>query len=139
MARYSRRKQRSSALMQEISLTPLIDMSLTLLIIFMVTAPMLNNAIKVELPKGEAKEAGSTQQELIVFVDKNEQLFFNGISVDGKKDLIEKVRGAVGQDVDRMIFVKADQSVRYGHVIELVDHIKVIGGVAYVALATTPA
>src|SRR5437867_27710 len=113
MARYSRRKQRSSTLMQEISLTPLIDMSLTLLIIFMVTAPMLNNAIKVELPKGDAKEAGTAQQDLIVFVDKNEQLFFNGISVDGKGDLIEKVRAAVGQDIDRMVFVKADQSVRY--------------------------
>ena len=56
MTRYNRRKRRASVLMQEISLTPLIDMALTLLIIFMVTAPMLNNAIKVELPKGQAKE-----------------------------------------------------------------------------------
>jgi len=139
MTRYNRRKRRASVLMQEISLTPLIDMALTLLIIFMVTAPMLNNAIKVELPKGQAKEDDNAQQDLIVYMDKSEKLFFNGVEIKDQKTLIDKVRSETGGDTERTVFVKADQSVRYGQVIELVDAMKVIGGVAYVALATTPA
>jgi biopolymer transport protein ExbD len=126
-------------MMQEISLTPLIDTALTLLIIFMVTAPMMNNAIKVELPKGQAKEDSGAQQELIVYVDKDENLFFNGTAAKDTQDLIAQVQAAVGKQNERTLFVKADQSVRYGQVIELVDDIKMVGGVAYVALATTPA
>ena len=49
----------------EISLTPLIDTALTLLVIFMITAPMIHNGIKVDLPQGNSKEVGS-QQELVV-------------------------------------------------------------------------
>ena len=69
---YKRRRARPSP--QEISLTPLIDTALTLLIIFMVTTPMMHNAIKVNLPQGKSNEAGG-QQELVVYLTSDEQLF----------------------------------------------------------------
>jgi len=119
----------------DIQLTPLIDTALTLLIIFMVTAPMIQNAIRVDLPRGKAKEDAGLEQELVVFLDKDNQLFFNGEQL-AADEMITKVKNIVGEDGDRTVFVKADQMASYGKVIELVDQIKVVGGIKYVALAT---
>jgi len=121
--------------MVDIPLTPLIDTALTLLIIFMVTAPMIQNAIRVDLPKGKAKEDAGAEQELVVFLDKENQLFFNGDKM-ALEDVIKKVQTIAGKEGDRTVFVKADQVASYGKVIELVDQIKVVGGIKYVALAT---
>jgi len=134
-----RRGRRKVATLPEISLTPLIDTALTLLVIFMVTAPMMNNALKIELPKGQAKEDQGIQQELVVSVDKHKQLFLNGKPVDSLKELITKIKTALGKNMDRTVYVQGDKDASYGDVIELVDHIKVIGGISYVALATKPA
>ena len=133
MRRYSRRRRALS--IPEISLTPLIDTALTLLIIFMVTAPMMNNSIKIELPKGSAKEDANTPQELIVSINKNGQLFFNGIPTTSDQ-LIGQIQKNIGKNKERTVFVKADQTARYGKVIETLDKIKVIGGVQDVVLAT---
>ena len=135
MKRFSRRRRRHGSGLPEISLTPLIDVALTLLIIFMVTSPMLNNAIKIELPQGKAQEANNTPPELIVFVDKKDHLYFNGAETNVEK-LIADIKKAVGKDKGRTVFVHADELARYGTVIETVDKIKVLGGVQYVALAT---
>lgn len=119
----------------DISMTPLIDTALTLLIIFMIATPMIQNAIKVTLPKGQAKEDAGVQQEVVVFVDKNNQIYFNKQKISSHQ-LIEVLQRKIGQEGERTVFVKADQAVPYGMVIELVDKIKVVGGVKYVALAT---
>lgn len=136
MARFSTRRKRRSLVVPEINLTPLIDTALTLLVIFMVTAPLVNNAIKINLPTGKAQESATTQQELVVYMDKEEKLFFNGNRVPNKDRLMKLIRESVGKQKERTVFVKADKSVHYGEVIELVDDIKVVGGVSYVALAT---
>ena len=75
MARIRKRKTRRFH-MPEISLTPLIDTALTLLVIFMVTAPMIQHGIKVDLPHGAAKEV-SGQQELVVTMAKDGKLYFS--------------------------------------------------------------
>ena len=118
-----------------LSLTPMIDTALTLLIIFMITAPMMRNAIKVSLPEGSAKEAGENNQELVVYMDAKEQIFFNEqqLSLD---NLIATLKEKVGANKEQTVFVRADKSVKYGTVIKVVDQIKVVGGVDYVALAT---
>ena len=136
MKRVSRRKRRKANLITDIPLTPLIDTALTLLIIFMITAPMMHNAIKVQLPQGQAKEDKSTQQELVVYVDKEGKLFVNGSPFDTDMKVIDDLKERVGQDHNKTVYVKADQAVNYGSVITLVDKIKVIGGIKYVALAT---
>jgi biopolymer transport protein ExbD len=120
----------------DISLTPLIDTALTLLVIFMITTPMIQNAIKVNLPRGHAKEDSGSKQELIVFIDDKNNFYFNGAKLAEKK-LIESIKKEVGAQKERTVYVKADKAVSYGRVLELVDDIKVIGGVQYVALATS--
>jgi biopolymer transport protein ExbD len=125
-------------------MTPLIDTALTLLIIFMITTPIIQNAIRVSLPKGQMREDEGGKQELIVYIDKEKRFFFNGQEQTQEKlvklikERIELDRGATGQaaGMEKKVYVKADQEVSYGQVIELVDRLKVVSGVAQVILAT---
>lgn len=136
MSRLSSRRRRHRHMINDIPLTPLIDTALTLLVIFMVTTPMIHNAIKVELPKGKVREDNSSKQELVVYVDRYGKLFFNDSAVRTEQELVVAIKNAAGSDPDRMVFVKGDQAASYGRIIELVDHLKDVGGIKYVVLAT---
>ncbi|MCL5875786.1 MAG: biopolymer transporter ExbD [Candidatus Dependentiae bacterium] len=129
------RRKRTGIRAQEISLTPLIDTALTLLIIFMVTTPMMHNAIKVNLPEGKSNEVGTAQQELVVYLTSDEQLFFNGVPVT-KDNLVATVQNAVEKQTGRPVFVKADEKVNYGAVMHVVNTLKMVGGIEYVGMAT---
>jgi biopolymer transport protein TolR len=134
--RTNRRSRRQRTALHDLSMTPLIDTALTLLIIFMVATPVLQNAIKVTLPRGNAKEDASNQQtELIVFIDKDGDFYINKEKIL-KADLIPHIKKSVGNDQEKTVYVKADRAISYGTVIELVDDIKYVGGIKYVALAT---
>lgn len=137
MTRFGRRsfRKRSASGLPEVSLTPLIDTALTLLVIFMVTTPMMQNAIKVDLPKGAAKETGQAKQELVVYIDKDGKIFFNNNAITQEK-LVAELQKIVKSNEQQGLFVKADTAVPYGRVLEIVDQIKVVGGIHYVALAT---
>lgn len=134
--RRARRLRQRVVDVPEISMTPLIDTALTLLIIFMITTPMMNNIIKVELPSSRINETESyEQQELIVYIDKDQKMYLNGKEF-GLSSMIDQLKKVMKKDKDEIVFVKADQAVSYGKVIDLVDTIKVTGGIKYVALAT---
>lgn len=119
----------------ELALTPLIDTFATLLVMFIITAPMVQNSIKVDLPFGKSKEV-STSQELIVTLSKDGKVFFNNYPTS-KKDLASIVQKALANKEDLPVFVKADRSISYGKVIEVVDQLKE-AGVRYVAMSTQP-
>ncbi len=131
MKRMRRRVKRFA--MPEIVLTPLIDTALTLLVIFMVAAPILQRGIKVDLPKGDTKEAQG-KQDLIVTITKDNKLFFNSSPV-AKKDLLSTVKRELGVRDDLPVYVRADESISYGKVIEIVDELK-RSGVKYIAMST---
>lgn len=136
-SRLRRLKNRSHTL-QEVNVLPLVDVALTLLIIFMVATPMMNNVIKVELPSSRIDDnmpQSHNQQELTVFVDKQGKIHLNGQEYS-LENLLKKLQELVKKDSGDIVFVKADQAVPYGKVIDLVDTIKISGGVKYVALAT---
>lgn len=117
----------------EISLTPLIDTALTLLVIFMITAPMIHNGIKVDLPQGNSKEVG-TQQELVVTLSKENKLYFNSFPIQ-EAQLVATVKKAMGKQEDLPVYIRADEAVSYGNVIKIVDILK-LAGVKYVAMST---
>src|SRR5439155_509659 len=129
----SMQKRYHARALTDIPLTPLIDTALTLLIIFIVSAPMMHNAIKVSLPKGNSKEDAGGRQDCVVYLDKNNQIFFNGKKYEYVA-LITEVKQGVERNRDRIIIVKADEAISYGRVIELVDQLKVVG-MKYVVLA----
>ena len=133
-----RRTQNREHKVQEINMMPLVDVALTLLIIFMVATPMMNNVIKVELPSSRIDDGAPkshSQEEIIVYIDKDKKMYLNGkeYTLD---NLLKKLQTMVKKDSDEVVFVKADQAVSYGIVIDLVDTIKIAGGIKYVALAT---
>ena len=130
-----RPRNRRRARMVDISLTPLIDTALTLLIIFMVATPMLHNSIRVTLPRGAVNEAGSAKQELVVEVDKSGSFFLRGVRMS-TSDIIAELKKLIGARTNAVVFVKGDKESRYGVVMEFIDHVKMISGVEHVALAT---
>ena len=123
----------------EINVTPLIDVALTLLIVFMVTTPMIKKekGLHIQLPKGDIQEIPkTTQKEIIICIDGKGILSIAG-QVMTREKLLEKLRLLVGKQQDKTVFIEADTSVKYGTVIELVETIKKIEGIGYVALPTT--
>lgn len=137
-SRLNRRKRHKEQSFPELNLTSMIDVAFTLLIIFMVTTPMLKkeNVLQVELPKGKMKEIDdSKEQEITISIDKAGKFSFNN-KIIKEKEVLEKLKVQVGKKSDRTVFVKADTAVNYGKVLELVDKIKHVSGVRYVALAT---
>lgn len=134
MPRLSRRAQRKVQ-MPEISLTPMIDTFCVLLVIFMIAAPMVQHAIKVELPQGKAKEGGK-EQEFVVTLSKDSKLYFNNFPIT-RHELTNTVHKALLNNEESPVYVRADETVPYGDVIAIVDALK-CSGVHYVAMATRP-
>ena len=120
----------------EIMLTPMIDTFCVLLIIFIVAAPMTQNNIRVDLPFGKTKENG-TSQELVVTLCKDLTVFFNGYPVK-RTILAETIKNSMtGRSDDTPVFIRADEKVAYGKVIEVVDELKQ-AGIRFVAMSTRP-
>ena len=115
--------RRGKRLMAEINVVPYIDVMLVLLIIFMITAPLLTQGIKVDLPKAGAEPMPSEDQTpLILSVDKAGQFYLN----IGKDDevpiaedtVVERVSTVLRREPKTPVLVKADQSVPYGRVVQ---------------------
>ncbi|MFC1842354.1 ExbD/TolR family protein [Candidatus Dependentiae bacterium] len=135
MPRNIKRRRRKITPIGDISLTPLIDTALTLLIIFMITAPMMQNSIKVQLPKGKAKEADTVNKELRVVIDKNSKISLNNIPMDiaqlenTVKNIVTPLASNSKSGSDRSVFVEAHKDVAYGNVIKVIDKLKDVKGV----------
>src|SRR4051812_19564532 len=127
----NRRRRARRFQMPEVSLTPLIDTALTLLVIFMITAPMVQYGIKVDLPQGKSKQA-ATQQELVVSIHRNGEMYFNSYPVK-KEELVSVLTKAIAHQKDTPVYIRADRAISYGDVIAVVDELK-NSGVKYVAM-----
>src|SRR5438477_6860799 len=94
--RRNRRMRSSRKHLADLSMTPLIDVALTLLIMFMVATPLLHNAIKITLPRGQAQESKTNQSdELIVYIDKNGDFYINENKIN-RQELISQLKKIVG-------------------------------------------
>lgn len=142
---YRNRRERSSqkkGAAPELILTPLIDTVLVLLVVFMLTTPLLHNSITVELPTSATNDQSAVddaQSGITVTIDKNRNLFIGEKPVTRDKffaELEKKLAQTQSASNDRVVFVHADKTIPYGVVIQVVDDIKYLGGVKYVALST---
>jgi biopolymer transport protein TolR len=134
---------RGRRLMGEINVVPYIDVMLVLLIIFMITAPLLTQGVKVNLPKAAAEPlpAKDAKNPIILSVDAQGQLYLN-IASDphGALDsdaVLAQVTAALQQEPDRAVVVKADKSISYGVVMQAMV-IMQRAGASRVGLATDP-
>ena len=134
--------KRKRRLIGEINVVPYIDVMLVLLIIFMATAPLLTQGVKVELPKATSEPlAARNQQPLILSIDANARMFLNtGASPTVPLDettLLAGVRQALAANPDRDVLVKADTRVAYGKVIGAMVILQ-RGGASKVGFLTDP-
>ena len=133
---WRKRRIRSIPEVGELPLTPLIDTAFTLLIIFMVTAPMMQNSLKIALPK--TKNAGSAVdmiERLIVSIDATGKIFVGEETVAGLPGLANSLKSKIAKTVDKTVLVKADKTLMYEKVIQVIDLISGVDGVQNVALA----
>ncbi len=116
----------------EINVTPMVDVMLVLLIIFMVTAPLLSSSINVDLPKADATPITQDSTPLTVSVDASGNVFLQDAAVP-LPDLVARLQAAAKDQTDRRIFVRGDKANSYGRIIEVMGTI-VQGGFTKVAL-----
>ena len=111
--------------LSDINVTPLVDVILVLLIIFMVTAPMMSRGIDVRLPKTSAG-SDTTEDRLVVTVDRDSTVYLNDKPVNLAL-LTERLKGEMQRTGTDFIFLRADQDVPYGRVMAVMDQIKQAG------------
>ncbi|MHB8791481.1 MAG: protein TolR [Desulfobulbaceae bacterium] len=113
-------------LVAEINVTPLVDVMLVLLIIFMVTAPMMTQGLEVELPETTAKSLRQEEEPLVVTLSKEGELSIGKIKVDTAQ--FRQQLGAMGEEEKkRPIYLHADKNVPYGNVVTVMADIKQAG------------
>ena len=136
MIDFSRPKQRS--VLSQINVTPFVDVMLVLLIIFMVTAPMLQEGLDVNLPKVKASALTAGDEPLVITINKEGTLLINK-----NKILFSDLKGkleAIYQSErkrDKIVLLKADNEVFYGHVVKEMAEIRK-AGIERVGMMTEP-
>jgi len=127
-------RRAGTPMMGEINVTPLVDVVLVLLLVFMVTAPMMSRGIDVSLPQANQPQI-APEDRLTVFVNAKGTIFLGDKAVNIVL-LEEEVRGRIAGRTEKVVYLRADESLLYGKVIEVVDKLKRAGveriGFAYV-------
>ncbi len=104
--------------MSEINVTPLVDVMLVLVVIFIITAPLLASSIRLDLPTADAATPGGAQQFVTLTLDRSGQAFFNDQPVDAAQ-LAARLADAARQNRDTEVQLRADETVPYGRVVEV--------------------
>jgi TolR protein len=121
--------------MADINVTPLVDVMLVLLIIFMIAAPMLHQGVEVALPKANAPNLPlKVQDPLVISIDRNGRVYLRESAVE-TDELVARTRAQIAARGDDTVFLKGDRDVPYGKVIEVLDILQQ-GGIAHVGMVT---
>jgi TolR protein len=104
----------------DINVTPMVDVMLVLLIIFMVTAPILNAGVKINLPQGSANAPKLPQEPAVVTIAKDGQIFVGKDEVTRDK-LANAVKAKLEGDLARPVHVRGDKDIPYGEIVSIMD------------------
>lgn len=122
--------------MSQINVTPLVDVMLVLLVIFMVTAPMMQQGVQVNLPKAETKALPSPEESVVVSVEKSGRVFINSNEISAA-ELRAKLSEMFAARTKKEVFLKADKDVPYGDVVKTMAEIKG-AGIERLGMVTEP-
>jgi biopolymer transport protein TolR len=125
MARFRRQNTEHKPL-AEINVTPLVDVVLVLLIIFMVTAPMLQMGIDVNLPRVKAKTINVSEEKLVLTINGKQEIYINEFKTT-LPDLSAKLESIFKTRTDRELFMRADKEVPYGYVVQVMSEVRKAG------------
>lgn len=127
---------RDSTTISQINVTPLVDVMLVLLVIFMVTAPIIQQGVQVNLPQATAAAISGTDELLVVSIAKNGRIYLND-NVMTLDELGAKMRAIRTNLAGKQVYVRADQDVRYGLVMQTIAELKQ-AGIDRVGMVTRP-
>ncbi len=125
--------ENSKSVLSEINVTPLVDVMLVLLIIFMVTAPLLKQGVDIELPKANGKEITSSER-LVIVLSKDGTIKLNDQQIS-MPDLVERIKA--GGKATSEAYLEADNRVEYGQVVKLMAEIRE-AGIERIGMVTEP-
>ncbi|MEJ0010341.1 MAG: protein TolR [Alphaproteobacteria bacterium] len=132
----SRSRRRNAGGFSEINVTPFVDVSLVLLIIFMITAPMLTSGVSVDLPKTKASALPGNDEPIAITIRADGKVYLKDSEIPLDK-LGPKLQAVLGEKKNTRIFVRGDKSVDYGRVMQVIGEVNQ-AGFTRVALLTVP-
>jgi biopolymer transport protein TolR len=112
--------------MSEINVTPLVDVMLVLLVVFMVTAPLLTVGVPVDLPQTQAPPINEPKEPTVITVNKEGQLFIQEAEVP-IDNLVAKLQAITNSNPDAVLYVRGDKDINYGKVLEVMSLISNAG------------
>lgn len=134
----SSKRRLKKKLMSDINVTPLIDVMLVLLAIFMITAPLLTVGVKVNLPSANAPSIKSKEPPIVVHITNEEKIFIGDIEVDFD-GLAEKLRAVTDENIENAkIFVRGDKDIAYGNIMKIMGKISSSGFKKVVLITELP-
>ena len=122
----SRRQRRALKPMAEINVTPMVDVMLVLLIIFMITAPLLAVGVPVELPQSKAPPIQSSEEPLTVTITKDGKIYLQKTEIK-YEDLVPRMTAISENGYDKRIYIRGDKDVDYGTVMKVMGALKGAG------------
>jgi biopolymer transport protein TolR len=112
--------------MSEINVTPLVDVMLVLLVVFMVTAPLLTVGVPVELPQTQAPPINEQKEPLVITVNREGVIFIQETSVPIDA-LVVRLQSITGSNPDAVLYVRGDKEINYGRVLEVMSLVSAAG------------
>lgn len=127
---------RSRTVLSEINVTPFVDVMLVLLIIFMVTAPMMQQGLEVELPETANSGVSTTDEPFIIVIHKDKSVSFGNAKVP-MREVQKKLKAIFETRKNKQVYIQADKSVDYGTVAQAMGEVRA-AGIFSVGLITLP-
>src|SRR5713101_9921175 len=104
--------------LSEINVTPLVDVMLVLLVVFMVTAPLLTVGVPVELPQTQAPPINEPKEPTVITVNRDGDLYIQETKVPSEM-LVDRLQAITGNNPDAVLYVRGDKKINYGRVLEV--------------------
>lgn len=124
-------------LMSEINVTPMVDVMLVLLVIFMVTAPLLTVGVPVDLPQTKAPAINEPKEPLVITIDAKGEVYLQNSKIDAK-DLAARLTAITSNNPDAAIYVRGDRAIDYGRVLEIMGIVSAAGFTKVSLIAELP-
>jgi biopolymer transport protein TolR len=123
--------------MAEINVTPLVDVMLVLLVVFMVAAPLLTVGVPVDLPQTQAPPITDPKEPLVISINNEGHIFIQDTDV-ATEALVPRLQAITGANPDALVYVRADKAIDYGRVLEVMSLISAAGFRKVSLIAETP-
>ncbi|MFZ3073137.1 MAG: biopolymer transporter ExbD [Thermodesulfobacteriota bacterium] len=121
-------------LISQINVTPLVDVMLVLLVIFMITAPMMESGIDVNLPKAEGGQLKADEEPVVLTINRDGKIFLGSVAVI-ENELSGKLEAIFKRRSQKVVFLRADESVPYGSVARAMSLVR-RSGIERIAMVT---